>query len=190
MQNWDKKKVGIVAVCAIILIGIVWFVWPARAAAADKGGPPSKIAALIPSAEVGPWTNLWIGLYGTHAIAEDGAGTGQLVSPAIGFNIQSGKLVFGGEVSYGWAFGDLDGNVLELTGRVGVLPTRDILFYGHGGWGRQFAGWGDLDFWQFGPGIEFKTASGFSVDLRYSYVIPEQDALNVHAFRGGLKYNF
>ena len=70
MQHWDMKKWGTVAICFAILLGIVWFAWPARAAAADKGGPDES--PLIPglTAIKGNWTGVYVGVGGGYQIAD------------------------------------------------------------------------------------------------------------------------
>jgi hypothetical protein len=183
------------------LLGVAYILSAGAAQAADLGNKHGGISDLVPVAEVGSgsWTGPWFGGYAAHAIVETmwGSNDGQYVAPALGFDLQTGKVVIGGEVSYGWAVGDaadFTNNVLELTGRIGFLPTKSLLIYGHGGWGRVFFDGGDVDFWQFGPDAEFRPADkGFSLDMRYGYVIPDQVGIpdvNAHVFKAGLKYRF
>ena len=212
---WDKIKEHVWAAVAVVLLLLVGAFWPQPAKAADnnkQGKIAATNSAFLPDLTnigkiVGPWSGLYVGAYGGHAIGElsgdiNDTSDGQIVLGAVGFNVQSGRIVWGPEVSYGWVFGSLNDagidNILNVGGRVGVLANDNLLFYGHGSWSRLYTSTsvGEVDGWQFGPGVEFKVGPKLSVDLRYSYGIWDVDhpCLDIdatsHVVMAGVKVSF
>jgi opacity protein-like surface antigen len=216
-KDWMRT---IVVAAVAIIIGTALAVWATGAAQAADKGKTGKIAAtesILPDLTnmkiVGPWSGLYVGGYGGHVWGEADAiccgqdvsasETGWLALGAIGFNIQSGKIVWGPEVSYGWFLGNLNDagidNILNVGGRVGVLANDNMLFYGHASWSRLYTGIGDVDGWQVGPGLEMKIPnSKLSLDFRYAYgrwdvpdflCFEDIDATS-HTVLVGLKYTF
>jgi hypothetical protein len=193
-----------------------------KIAAAKQTPPPAaeEAAPVLPDLmnlgkAVGPWSGFYVGAYGGWARGEldvshggetvwSGHEDGWLALGAVGFNIQTGRIVFGPEVSYGWFFGDLNDagidNILNVGGRAGILAGNDLLFYAHGSWSRLYTsvpGYGQVDGWQAGPGLEFKIpGSKLSFDVRYAYGQWDVDheCLDIdatsHTFLAGLKLSF
>jgi hypothetical protein len=221
LPDWFDTKRKALTVVLIIAALIVGFTFLSRAHAADKGAQ-GKIAAndqtILPDLSNlkvagSPWTGLYVGAYGGHAWNDANATehgdpvsssqTGWLALGALGFNVQSGKLVFGPEVSYGWIFGELNDNgndnILNVGGRAGVLANDNLLFYGHASWSRLYTGIGNVDGWQVGPGLEMKIpGTKLSLDFRYAYGqwdVPDYACFEdiestSHAVLAGIKLNF
>lgn len=59
MQYWNKKKLGIAAVVAVIVLAGIWLVWPSRASAADLGEGP--LIPGIAATKAAPWTGIYLG---------------------------------------------------------------------------------------------------------------------------------
>ena len=129
------------------------------ASAADMGGSPRPAAVGAPSFS---WTGLYLGIHGGYAWG-DGSITGAtgttklnggFAGGQIGYNFQSGNVVFGVEVDSAWAsIGRTDtlifpgGSITSDTnidymgsarGRIGYAPGN-VLFYATGGaaWARN-----------------------------------------------------
>jgi outer membrane immunogenic protein len=182
-----KYLVGSAAACGLIVACV------APVSAADLGARAPVVAAPLFS-----WTGLYLGVHAGYgwgdigSLSPDGGfGGGQ-----IGYNFQTGNVVFGIEFDGAWAdisesatgtvFGipatasySVDG-LLSLRGRIGFTPgTGNVLLYATGG-----AGWGHGDLsgtslgvtvsgtnwhsgWTAGAGVEWAFAPKWSAKLEY-----------------------
>mgnify|MGYP002651092291 CR=1 FL=1 len=167
---------------------------------------PAKVVAQT-------WTGVYIGAYGGYAWANTGLGnatavlddgahiaTGGVAGGTLGANYQTGYWVFGVEADGGWA--DIKGNNLSLsrvatsmqskidtlstiTGRVGVAPWQNTLFYVKGGGAYAtrrvdlvstttglVTQTGDSDRWGWvvGVGAEYMFAPNWSAKVEYNYM--------------------
>jgi outer membrane immunogenic protein len=136
------------------------------------------------------WVAVGVGPLGSHDV--DGfIGGGQL-----GFNYQTGALVFGAEVDFSWA--GLDGSFIDniflgnnktevkwlgtVTGRIGYAWDRMLLYVkGGGAWVRDvytitgaggfFAETKDTNWgWTIGAGLEYGLTPNWSVKAEYNYL--------------------
>lgn len=135
-------------------------------------------AADVTTAARLTWTGIYgggFGGFGMGEISPSGSPTGissrgPLAGAAAGFTIQTGQVVFGGEISYAWFFGDLKDlgvkTEIEYTGRVG-LAHGNALPYIHGSFAQlSVDGLGQIDGWKYGIGVELRLDGGWSLDVR------------------------
>jgi outer membrane immunogenic protein len=171
-----------------------------EATAADLGGGRGKIADYTPEPLPTPftWAGLYVGLhagYGWSSIDwQEGIfsgsqdGEGWLAGGQIGFNLQSGRLVYGleADATASWmegghaAAGHSVQWLYSVRGRLGLsTPDNRWLFYVTGG-----AAWADIDYsnttgvggyadthfgWVAGAGIERALAPNITARLEYLY---------------------
>ena len=173
-----------VFVAAMVVSGML-----SKARAEGVSKRPSAIKVAEAPAAKRTWTGIYGGGFGGFAMGElSGPGpigmssSGPTAGVNAGFTIQTGALVFGGEIAHAWFFGDLkDVGVereIEYTGRVGVLLNPATLLYGHVSFAQLHHKYVDVEGWKFGPGVEIKTAAeGWSIDLRGGYAIYDVEGI-------------
>lgn len=167
---------------------------------------PAKVVAQT-------WTGIYIGAYGGYAWANTGLGNatallddgshvadGGIAGGTLGANYQTGIWVFGVEADGGWA--DIKGSNLSpsrvatsmeskidtlstITGRIGVAPWQNTLFYVKGGGAYAtrtvnlvstatglLTQTGDSDRWGWvvGAGVEHMFAPNWSAKIEYNYI--------------------
>lgn len=157
-------KYGVYTLLAAGLALIVWsFVGPARAEGVSKGSP-----IALPGINATSWTGCGFGVGGSYLDGElSGVGPvnagadGQMLDVRLLCDMQVGSFVIGGNIDYGWIFGDLNTLGADTTwavgGRVGPLINPNTLLFMSGGWTRvDTSSVGNLDGYYFGGGIETK----------------------------------
>jgi len=193
-----------------LLCGMAFFALAANSAVAADLPPrvPVRPAAAPPVAYAYNWSGFYIGAHGGGAWSEqcftfggvsDGChdGDGWLGGGQVGYNWQTGNVVFG--VEFSGSAADIAGNhsaqivpadsyrsdissILMLTGRVGMTFDRLLLYVtGGGAWVRDrfeytAAGVGTASArdnrwgWTVGAGIEYGITPNWSVAAQYNYV--------------------
>jgi outer membrane immunogenic protein len=194
-------------VLLLVSVGLVALAVPASAADLRTRRPPPPAPAPVVVAPAFSWTGFYIGGHGGWAWAEKdwqfvGSGLstshqadGFLGGGQVGFNWQTGALVFGVEGQFSWA--DLEGSsacpntaftcqthinwLATATGRIGYAAAN-WLFYVKGG-----AAWIDDEFtatsggvvfsgshrpvgWTAGGGVEYGLTPNWSAKIEYNYM--------------------
>lgn len=169
------------------------------AVAADLGGSRSKVVAAAPPDPALPaaWSGVYFGVHGGYgwtdvgwqdAISGNHNGEGGLAGGQIGYNIQTGRLVFGVEadISASWIEGANGNGCCEHTvdmlysvrGRAGLTGFDNrTLFYLTAG-----AAWADVEYtsglgrhsdtqfgWVFGGGVEHALTRNLTARIEYLY---------------------
>lgn len=153
-------SLGVMAVFGFVMM--VLSVVPA--AAADKGGPNFlEIPGATPKS---PWTGLGVSVYGSMLDADIAispftfGSDGNEAGIGVSYDVAMGAFLVGVGAEYGRVFGDLNTIGLDaamaLYGKVGVFATPSTLIYMRGGRSRLDTTAGNLDGWQWGPGVEVK----------------------------------
>lgn len=160
------------------------------AAYADGPGPasaPSVVGAPPPPQSfAGAYAGLEFGKVGSTG--DETITTGPIFSPDIsftngdalgafaGYNAQSGRFVYGGELRYlsfdDFELGGFDGdNVIDVRGRVGFV-TGSVMLYGALGWSwwstSNLSVDGDLDGVNLGVGMEYNVTDRFLLGVDYT----------------------
>jgi outer membrane immunogenic protein len=169
------------------------------AVAADLGGSRSKVvsAASPDPALPAAWSGIYFGVHGGYGWTDVGwqdavngshDGEGGLAGGQIGYNIQTGRLVFGVEadISASWIEG-ANGNgccahtfdmLYSLRGRAGLtgFDNRTLFYLTAGG------AWADVEYtsssgrfsdmqfgWVFGGGVEHALTQNLTARIEYLY---------------------
>ena len=160
------------------------------------------------TAKAHAWSGCGAGVHGSFLVGEADFGApinissnGQMASASVNCDWRINTIVLGGEVSYGFLFGDLEKlgaeRDLAVTGRAGVLLSPAALFYGHVGWTQLDTAAGNMDGIRMGIGAELKIAdSPLYLDIRHSYTRYDDDLfpptvdVSSHMLTIGLKFKF
>jgi outer membrane immunogenic protein len=179
--------------CAIALAALVGAAVAAMPALADGGWTPT-VRSDYPSI----WQGAYVGLH--LGQGESGPADGFVAGAQIGYNWQSGPIVFGLEADASYAdisenFFGIEASIDFLAtarGRLGYLVTPNILVYGTAGFGIVSASASIPGFsvddtetdLVYGVGVEGKFARNMSV--RFEYLTFGD--LDVNVFRAGLNF--
>jgi outer membrane immunogenic protein len=181
----------------------------APAGAADLRRAPVKAPPPVPPPYVHNWTGFYFGghigggwsdrclttEFGEHACSD---ASGWLGGGQVGWNFQTGQVVFGiefsgswsdigggnnqGSLPAGWAFSSDGKTLLMLTGRLGYAVDRSLFYIvGGGAWARNSAEViapgpvvATVDFdrqgWTIGAGFEYAFTPNWSLAAQYNYV--------------------
>ena len=159
---------------AIAKVGLLFALAGGPANAADLGGKV-PMPEPLPLEKSLAWTGLYLGGHLGGIIDGDDDFTGGL---QLGYNWQSGNLVFGPEGDISFA----DDTFGTVRGRLGVAH-RNWLFYGTGGLAIDDSDTGYV----VGGGIDYKVASQMSIGVDALYYDIDDDFTVV---RGRLNWHF
>lgn len=162
------------------------------AVAADKGGPKGFLD--IPGATPkSAWTGLGVGVYGSMIDADITfspitlGSDGNEAGVSLSYDVAMGAFLIGAGFEYGRVFGDLNtigvDGAMALYGRAGVFATPSTLIYLRLGRSRLDTAAGDLDGWQWGPGIEAKMPSA-PLFLRLEHLMGTYDLSDIGGPKG------
>jgi opacity protein-like surface antigen len=165
-------------------------------------------AAGFASDKAMAWSGCGAGVHGSFLVGEADFGApinissnGQMASASLNCDWRLNSIVLGGEVSYGFLFGDLEKlgaeRDLAVTGRFGVLVSPSAMPYLHLGWTQLDTAAGNMDGLRGGVGLEARISdSPLYLDLRYSYTKYDDDLfpptidVSSHMVSLGLKIKF
>ncbi len=131
------------------------------------------------------WDGAYVGLLtGTYDI--NGGGNATFNAARLGYNLQSGNLVYGGEFVYG-TFPDFSINYWWVNGRVGYAIGDTFMVYGLVGRGGSDV---PTQSWQYGLGAEAMITQ--SVSVRFEATQVQRDGVGFvgNTFSLGLGWNF
>ncbi len=160
------------------------------ATAAFASGPVDRTPAppVIVPERVADWSGFygglsfgavsydWVGNAGGPLDSEDSTEPGAF----IGYNFQSGNIVYGAELNYQMleaplvAFpNSIQHDVLQVRGRVGYVVMPDLLLYGFVGFAQTSFNDGGTNYDQTGPafgiGADYMLSRNFFAGIEYSY---------------------
>ena len=200
---------------ASLAAGVALLAHTPAAFAADMPVAQPPVEAFVPEAASFDWTGFYAGVYGGYAFGEStvaGFATedtdGGLFGGTVGFNMQSGNIVYGIEADGGWAGleDDLDDVTVDWTatvrGRIGYA-FDSFLLYATGGaamGGVESASLLDDDTrfgFAVGAGAEAALTDSISAKIEYMYIDLGDDDLggvpvdiDAHTVKAGLNFHF
>jgi len=132
------------------------------------------------AANAGEWNGAYAGVFATHLTPGNNTGVGI----QLGYNIDQGNLVYGGEVDFSkFAAGSL----AEIHGRIGTKLGSNVLGFGLLGLGMNTSG--SPRYWVAGVGAEYQFSQGWGLraDLSHLQIFGGASSNNI---RLGVVRNF
>lgn len=170
-----------------IMLAAVIAATPASAFATDMLSVDTSTSDNLPVADPGfDWNTFYAGVYGVAQGSPVGGGQ-------IGVGIDAGisaRLEFvlvGAEVTLQALTGASSTIYGEGIGRAGLALTDDLVLYGAGGIGTDFAGQTDA---LIGGGLELAVSNNITVDARYLHGIAVSGANPKDQVRVGANFHF
>ncbi len=200
---------------ASLAAGVALLALTPAAFAADMPVAQPPVEAFVPEAASFDWTGFYAGVYGGYGFGESTIGAGPtedtdggLFGGTVGFNMQSGNIVYGIEADGGWAgleddFDDISVDwTATVRGRIGYA-FDSFLLYATGGaaiGGVESASLLDDDTrfgFAVGAGAEAALTDSISAKIEYMYIDLGDDDLggvpvdiDAHTVKAGLNFHF